>query len=225
MQLLDGWLLRASPDLPFRRSNCAIALVDEPTAPLEEVEAFFDRRGLPVIVQVRDTMHALDDALAARGYALDAATDILIVPSATLLDRTGDRGLSVTLHDAVDDASIEAYGDVMGDTQYMADRIKAYGRMTRSLGPIAFAATVSDVGVGFGIVERGWIGYYGIGTALHARRQGVGTAIMRALTERGIEHRATNAYLQVDQANEAAQAMYAGMGFTRSYGYHYRVRP
>jgi ribosomal protein S18 acetylase RimI-like enzyme len=225
MQLVDGWLLRASPDLPFRRSNCAIALADDPVAPIDEVEAFFDRRDLPVIVQVRDTMQALDEALAHRGYELDAATDILIAPTPALLQRAGNRGPNVMLHDVLDDASINAYGDVMGTTEYSADRIKAYGRMMRSLGPVAFAATVTDVGVGFGIVERGWIGYYGIGTASHARRQGVGTAIMRALTERGVEHGATHAYLQVDHANDAAQAMYAGLGFTRSYGYHYRVRP
>src|SRR5262249_42682158 len=123
------------------------------------------------------------------------------------------------------DEAIEMYGDVMGESAYLVDRIKAYGRMMRSLGPVAFAATVSNVGIGFGVVERGWIGYYGIGTASHARRQGVGTAVLRALTERGGEHGAVNAYLQVHHANAPAQAMYARLGFMRSYGYHYRVRP
>jgi ribosomal protein S18 acetylase RimI-like enzyme len=225
MQLVDGWLLRASPDLPFRRSNCAIALVEAPGAPIEEVEAFFARRKLPTIVQVRDTMAGLDADLAARGYELDAATDILVAPTATVLKRSPEPAHEVTLHDELDDASIEAYGDVMGTSEYSADRIKAYGRMMRSLGPIAFAATVGEVGVGFGIVERGWIGYYGIGTAAHARRQGVGSAIMQVLTARAVDHGATDAYLQVDRDNDVAQAMYAELGFTRAYGYHYRVRP
>jgi ribosomal protein S18 acetylase RimI-like enzyme len=224
MQLLDGWLLRAAPDLPFNRCNCAIALSDAPGGAIEDVEAFFARHHIPARVQVRDSMIALDETLTARGYPIESQTDLLVAPAAAVAANASNTP-RVTLHDELDDEAIEMYGDVMGESVYLADRIKAYGRMMRSLGPIAFAATVTDVGIGFGVVERGWIGYYGIGTASHARRQGVGTAIMCALTERGIEHGATNAYLQVDHANDAAQQMYAGMGFTRSYGYHYRVRP
>jgi ribosomal protein S18 acetylase RimI-like enzyme len=225
MQLVDGWLLRAATDLPFNRCNCAIALSDAPRGSIEEVEAFFARHRIPARVQVRDSMTALDETLTARGYFIESKTDVLVAPTSTVIDQSTRTGPAVTLHDELDDEAIEMYGDVMGESAYIADRIKAYGRMTRSLGPIAFAATVGKVGIGFGIVERGWIGYYGIGTASHARRQGVSTAIMRALTERAIEHDATNAYLQVDHANDAAQAMYAGLGFTRLYGYHYRVRP
>jgi ribosomal protein S18 acetylase RimI-like enzyme len=224
MQLLDGWLLRAAPDLPFNRCNCAIALSDAPGGAIEEVEAFFSRHRIPARVQVRDSMTALDNTLTERGYVVESQTDVLVAATAAVVARSPNNH-DVRLHEELDDEAIEMYGDVMGETAYIADRIKAYGRMTRSLGPVAFAATVSNVGIGFGIVERGWIGYYGIGTASHARRQGVGTAIMRALTERAIEHGATNAYLQVDHANEAAQQMYAGLGFTRWYGYHYRVRP
>jgi ribosomal protein S18 acetylase RimI-like enzyme len=181
-----------------------------------------------VIVQVRDTMSALDERLALRGYAIETATDLLIAPASTVRDRCGEPAWPVLLHDELDDVSIDAYGAVMGTTEYAADRITAYGRMMRSLGPVAFAATVSEhdvpIGVGFGVVERGWIGYYGIATSEHARRRGVSTAIMRALTERAIAEGATNAYLQVDAENNGAQTMYARQGFTRSYGYHYRTK-
>ena len=47
---------------------------------------------------------------------------------------------------------------------------------------------------------------------------------MRVLTECGIETGADRAYLQVDHANDGAQTLYAGLGFTRAYGYHYRTR-
>jgi ribosomal protein S18 acetylase RimI-like enzyme len=230
MQLVDGWLLRASPDLPFRRSNCAIALADAQIESIPVAEEFFARRGRPVVVQVRDEMVELDAQLSARGYALEAATDILVADAGTVVERAPRGTATITLHDELDDVSIAAYGDVMGDTPEMINRIKAYGRMMRSLGPIAFGATAlldeaePPVGVGFGVVERGWIGYYGVGTALHVRRRGIGTDIMRVLTERGIELGAERAYLQVDHANDGAHALYSGLGFTRSYGYHYRTK-
>jgi GNAT superfamily N-acetyltransferase len=232
MQLLDGWLLRASPSLPFWRSNCAIALVDEPGGSMEEVEAFFARHGQEAIVQVRDSMTELDTMLANRGYVLDASTDILVADAHDVIAKVAPPDdVELALHAAVDDGSIEAYGDVMGESEYMTDRIKAYGRMMRMLAPIVFAATAhvdgraDPVGIGFGVVERGWIGYYGIGTVEDARRRGVGTAIMRALTQKAVEHGASHAYLQVDHENAGAHAMYARIGFTPSYGYHYRRRP
>jgi ribosomal protein S18 acetylase RimI-like enzyme len=103
--------------------------------------------------------------------------------------------------------------------------------MMRALAPIVFAATAhadgraEPVGIGFAVVERGWVGYYGIGTVVDVRRRGVGTAVMRALTERAVENGASRAYLQVDRENAGAHAMYARLAFTRSYGYHYRRRP
>jgi len=230
MQLVDGWLLRASPDLPFRRCNCAIALADADIDSISVAEEFFARRHQPVVVQVRDDMVELDTQLSARGYALEAATDILVADAATVVERAEHGTAILQLHDELDDMSIAAYGDVMGDTPEMVDRIKAYGRMMRSLGPVAFGATAklddvsSPVGVGFGVVERGWIGYYGVGTAQQVRRRGIGTDIMRVLTERGIELGADRAYLQVDHANDGAQTLYAALGFTRAYGYHYRTR-
>jgi ribosomal protein S18 acetylase RimI-like enzyme len=230
MQLVDGWLLRASPDLPFRRCNCAIALPDAHIDSIAVAEEFFARRRQRIVVQVRDDMGELDGQLSARGYALETATDILVADASTVVERATRCAAIVALHDEIDEMSIAAYGDVMGDTPEMVDRIKAYGRMMRSLGPIAFGATAQldagepPVGVGFGVVERGWIGYYGVGTALSVRRRGIGTDIMRALTERGIELGVDRAYLQVDHANDGAQTLYAGLGFTRAYGYHYRTR-
>ena len=176
------------------------------------------------------TWSTLTGNSSSRGYALETATDILVADAATVVERAARGTATVLLHDELDDVSIAAYGDVMGDTPEMVDRIKAYGRMMRSLGPVAFGATAQldgaspPVGVGFGVVERGWIGYYGVGTALPVRRRGIGTDIMRVLTERGIELGVDRAYLQVDHANDAAQTLYAGLGFTRAYGYHYRTR-
>ena len=115
-----------------------------PDARIESIpvaEEFFARRERPVVVQVRDDLVELDEQLSAHGYTLEAATDILVAGAATVVERSQRSGASVVLHEELDDVSIAAYGDVMGDTPEMVDRIKAYGRMMRSLGPVAFGAT------------------------------------------------------------------------------------
>jgi len=81
------------------------------------------------------------------------------------------------------------------------------------------------VGVGFGVVERGWLGVFGMATAEAERRRGVAVAVLGALTRvaAGWGWGAERVYLQVEEGNAAARALYARAGFTPSHRYHYRV--
>jgi hypothetical protein len=80
-QLVDGWLLRCAPDLPFRRSNAALPLGSrgaDLAATVATVEDFYERRGLPACVQVSTAAPPeIDKYLASRGYRIDAPTDVL----------------------------------------------------------------------------------------------------------------------------------------------------
>lgn len=62
-------------------------------------------------------------------------------------------------------------------------------------------------------------------THLDFRRQGVGRAVLRGGAQWALDHGAANLYLQVEQANVAAQAVYSRAGFSHAYDYHYRVAP
>ncbi|WP_051265007.1 GNAT family N-acetyltransferase [Nakamurella lactea] len=77
------------------------------------------------------------------------------------------------------------------------------------------------VGVGRGVVVDGWLGVTAVTVAESARRSGIGTEVMAALLRWGRSNAAHSVYLQVDRANEAALALYAGLGFTEHHGYHY----
>jgi ribosomal protein S18 acetylase RimI-like enzyme len=57
------------------------------------------------------------------------------------------------------------------------------------------------------------------------RRAGLATAITAALAAAAQSHGATCLYLQVEEANQPARALYARAGFTDHHGYHYRVAP
>ena len=76
-----------------------------------------------------------------------------------------------------------------------------------------------------GAVDEGWIGVTAVEVAASHRRQGLGTAVMRAILDWGLAHGAVSAYLQVAEENAGALALYDRLGFARHHGYHYTVAP
>ena len=70
------------------------------------------------------------------------------------------------------------------------------------------------------------VGLYDIATDGHQQRQGFGAWLCRrlltvAISEAGVR----SAYLQVGADNEPARRIYARLGFTDAYTYHYRAAP
>jgi ribosomal protein S18 acetylase RimI-like enzyme len=171
----------------------------------------------------------LDALLAERGYEIEAPVDILVADVPRLQSRTGGHDDRVALREGVDDAWARAYGALHGDDTTPGERVAAYGRLLRHAGPPVLVATAdvdgTPAGVGFGVVERGWLGVFGMGTRPDVRRRGIATAIMRALITASSAYGAAHCYLQVEVDNDGAQALYRGLGFTPEYRYHYRTAP
>lgn len=95
---------------------------------------------------------------------------------------------------------------------------------------VRFAHAYADgtlVGIGRGTVTgRGrWLGLTLIEVLPAARRQGLAGRIVRALAQWGAEAGATHAFLQVEQSNTAAVALYQRLGFTTHHTYLTRVAP
>jgi len=242
VQVLGGWILRAWPDAPFRRTNSVLALfgadaldargLDERTSVVEE---FYRRRGLPVRFQLgaATSPSDLDARLAARGYAVEAPTllqtaDAAHVARATAC-RAAERGVVVEIADAVGDEWIAAYGSAHGTSARARERVAAYGRLLPRLGPPCVTALArasaggAIVGCGFAVLERGRVGVFGMGTEPGARRRGVARAVLHGLVSRALASGAGSAYLQVEADNAPALRLYAAAGFTTLYGYHYRT--
>jgi RimJ/RimL family protein N-acetyltransferase len=57
------------------------------------------------------------------------------------------------------------------------------------------------------------------------RGRGIGTTILTAGATWAAEQNAHRLYLQVETTNEPALRLYARAGFTRAYGYHFRIAP
>jgi N-acetylglutamate synthase len=232
-QVVGGWLLRAAPEYPFRRCNSVFpnsgtgTLSDER---LEVVAAFYRDRRLPVRYQMSPAARpsGLEQRLAGAGYDVEAPVDILVADTRDVVDHTQASAGAVSVDDTFSDEWARAYGELHGDDNVPGTRIEAYGRLMRTLGPKAVVATVdlngTPAGVGFGVVERGWMGVFGMGTRPDVRRRGVASAVLHALSRAALDAGAPRAYLQVEAGNVGARKLYERACFERAYSYHYRVK-
>jgi GNAT superfamily N-acetyltransferase len=206
---LDGWILRADrdPAHPHRRTRSVWPRDGGPLGDdrIARVEAWYAGLGLPPRFQITPASRpaGLERALAERGYALEA-------PSAVWL---GD--LQALARD--EPAVIAA----RPDERWLALTGAAAGILERVRVPCAYAR--SDVAAARGALDGEWLGIYEVATLPEARRRGAATAIIGALAAWGLARGARRAYLQVEEDNTAAHALYARLGIRRAYRYRYRV--
>jgi ribosomal protein S18 acetylase RimI-like enzyme len=227
-EVLDGWVLRRTPSVQRRRSNSALPTREgrPDAAALEAVERFYRSHGEASIVQVApaETLGALDAELDARGWRADGPTDILVAAVDDVPDsRTGD--VAVSMRPAVDLEWLDAWIAAEGRPDARETYVHVLSRIPQ---PAGFAIAYVDgrpAGVGLAACERGWSGVFCMAVDPGLRRSGVARAVLRALVEWSRARGARGLYLQVECDNAPAQALYMGMGFARSHGYHFRIAP
>jgi GNAT superfamily N-acetyltransferase len=78
---------------------------------------------------------------------------------------------------------------------------------------------------GFGVLEGGCCGVFGLSTLPRYRGKGFGTRIMQDILRWGSKNSGTHAYLQVDISNLSANKVYYKVGFQQAYPYWYRYNP
>ncbi|WP_354641737.1 GNAT family N-acetyltransferase [Kitasatospora camelliae] len=244
-----GWLLRHTAGVDRRRSNSALPEGHGPdrTGPgpdrtgldrtdpagaagaydLAPVEAFYAERGLPVTVQVSPAEQhtALDAHLAARGYRLAAPTLVCVAATADTLATPAATapGVSVRSEEHPGPAWTAAFTALDGrpDSAAVAERVIA-----RIPGPAAFLSAAVDgepAGIALFAAAEGWAGVFCLATHPRHRRRGVAGAVLREGARWARERSAEYLYLQVEEANTAARALYTRAGFRPSHRYHYRV--
>lgn len=208
-----GWLLRHTPGVGKRRNNSA--LPSDPEVSVEVAEAFYRELGIPMIVQISPAeQHTeLDAALAGRGYRFDAPTIVMTAPVAALA--APDPAVVITPE--LTPAWRAAYGN-QAVSEHVLDRIAA------TTGFASVAVDGEMVALGLFVVGDGLGGVFCMSTDPRHRRRGHAAVILRAGAAWSAGYGAELLYLQVEQDNEAARALYGKVGFTRSHGYHYRVR-
>jgi len=233
---LDGaWLVRLSPGNPARRVNSLN--IHNPAdgagvpARLAAARAHFARNGVPFHLRVTPLtpMQVIDHA-DIRNWSREGETDVWTLSLAEGPVEDASQGIRVS--DVPLDQWLEAFA-ASGGTRAEAVTPQALASLgaalSRVVGPrlclVARDGAGQVLGVAIAIVDGPLAGIYDVAVAPVARRRGLGRLLVRACLARAWELGARTAWLQVTAENAPARALYAGLGFTPLYTYHYRRPP
>lgn len=232
-EALGDWRLRAAGGFT-RRANSALPLGD-PGLPLGEalgrVRAWYEERGLPAYVQTATGAEGTQETLCAElerhGWRREVSAEVRTAALAPVGDLDADV-TAVRLTREPDAAWLARY-------QRFATPGPHVLRVLGS-GPSVWFATVPgdapDAGpdaapgaapaaIGRCVVDGRWAGFMAVEVAPERRRRGLATTVMAALARRALDEGASAAWLQVEEDNEGARALYDGLGFAAHHRYHH----
>jgi GNAT superfamily N-acetyltransferase len=225
---LGGWILRAAQNWTGR-ANSALA-VGDPDRTLEDaidaVEQWYAARGQrPMINTPMPLAAPVNAALVARGWT---ARPLTLLQTTAVPGLVGDvrRDLPpVELADTPSDAWFEMVAEHKGALPAVARQLLT------GVPDVVFASVRDEAGdllaIGRGAVtgpDR-WLGISLVQTAPAARRRGLGRHLVRAVAGWAQQRGAARAYLQVEERNTGASALYQGLGFRTHHTYLTREAP
>ncbi len=220
----DGWLLRCTGG-QSRRVNSVNPFgsgrlgIDEKIEAAEAIYRRWKRNAVFRLTPLAD--EGLDQALAVRGYVVEAPTFV------QLADATPYRAApQIRFLEHAHDDWLAAARVMRGLT---GEEAELFNLQHRAVGVEARWALFIDgnqtIAVGVVAIERQWAGLHGIYVAKNSRRKGVARALSEALIGTAYERGARQVWLQVEQGNGAAVPLYESLGFRTAYAYQHRVRP
>ncbi|MFD8106245.1 GNAT family N-acetyltransferase [Streptomyces microflavus] len=222
---LGEWRLRAAGGFT-RRANSALPLGD-PGLPLGEafgrVERWYEERGLPAYIQTATGAEGTQETLCAElerhGWRREVTAEVRIAALAPVGDLDADV-TAVRLTREPDEAWLSRYQRFSTPSPHV---LRVLGS-----GPAVWFATVAGeageeapAAIGRCVVDGRWAGFMAVEVAPEHRRRGLATSVMAALARRALDEGASAAWLQVEEDNEGARALYDGMGFAAHHRYHH----
>jgi len=227
---LGSWILRAAGNWTGR-ANSALA-VGDPDRPLDAaidaVTQWYEAHGQQPLINAPMPLAApVNAALDERGWTARPLTLVQTARIAPLLTAVPARGdlPPVELADAPADDWFAMVAEHKGTLPPIAVRILTGVR------EIVFAH-VRDAHGELIAVARGavtgpdrWLGVSLLQTAPAARRRGIAQQVVGGLAQWATQRGSTRAYLQVEERNTAAVALYGRLGFSTHHTYLTREAP
>lgn len=223
---LGEWELRAADGFT-RRANSALPLGD-PGVPLAEaltaVRGWYAARGLPAYVQTATGAEGAQEPLCAelerRGWVREVTAELWVGPLAPVADPGGEPS-GVVLSREADEAWL---------SRYRRTGVSEAALRVLHSGPSVWFATVpggpgAPAAIGRCVVDGRWAGFAAVEVDPARRRRGLATAVMAALARRALDEGASAAWLQVEDGNAGARALYDRMGFAAHHAYHHYRAP
>jgi ribosomal protein S18 acetylase RimI-like enzyme len=216
-----GWVLRATPGLDRGRSNhaltpCRPVEAEEIPKAIARVEAFAQHHGIHPGIQVSPlSLHGtLMSELDRRGWGTRWPVLVLAAPIAGLEEEG-----TVDVSDRPTPEWLASWARCEPGRNVEAHVDTVFARLA---GRAVFARLDDGAAVGIAVEDDGIVGLFCLAVDPARRRAGLGTAMVRALLARSA---ASVAYLQVEESNVPAIAMYDRLGFGEAYRYCHRIAP
>lgn len=215
-----GWLLRATPGLDRGRSNNALPPCRELEAgeigpAIDRVCEFAREQSIRPGIQVSPlSLHGrLQSALDDRRWATGWPTLVLAgSPS------VGPPTLRITATADADEDWLRAWARCEPGRDVAAHAATVF----QALRGRAWFARIDSEAVGIAAAYDGSVGMFCVAVDPSRRRSGLGTELVKGLLALSAA-RGELAYLQVEEDNRAALAMYARLGFAEAYRYCHRL--
>jgi ribosomal protein S18 acetylase RimI-like enzyme len=223
---IGGWLVALGSGAP-RRSRSAVPLRhDVPADPeiLSAIEAEYARRDLPPAFRIADApgLEPVRQALSDRGYRFEQPTLVMVGETAGL--RAVASGGTCELQASPDESWTSVY---LGPGFDPVDGTSRIELLTRSADNRFGAVRDQRVALAVGVVSfgNGWASVHGMRTAAERRGQGLAGRVLAGLAQAAEDRGLSRVFLQVEEPNAPARALYWRAGFERAWRYFYWQRP
>ena len=221
VEMLGDWALRAHDGITGR-ANSAMAVGDpgRPTAEaLVAVAQWYAGKGLPPLLQLPLT-DPRNREMADNGWRRLHVTIVQVAPIDRVVDQVADRD---DVRAVVEPEPSADWLSLMHDLESDADSHVAILTGPERVGFATLYRGSEPVGIGRVSVEGEWAGVTSVDVAPAARRQGIGSAVMRTALEWAAQQGAVASYLQVRAVNDSALRLYAALGYATHHPYNYRA--
>ena len=233
VETLSGWRLRFNHGVTHRASSVWPAEATGPLAlgaRIEAAEAFYRARDASALFQISGAAApaSLDAALEARGYERRLPTRMETADAAHVagLPAPGrEAGVQVEVSETLGAEWFELSGRRGRFTDPEVEIYRGLLGRARERPCFALARLHGEpAAVGLGVAQAGWLGLFAMRTQPHQRQRGLARAVLVALARHARARGEARLYLQVEEDNTPARALYTRAGFTLHHPYHYRRR-
>ena len=214
--VVQGWLLRFSDGYSSRANSVStLAFEGELSQAIAAVELAYRSRGLVPQFQVSPASRPLEleQELIARGYRHRTPSLLMCASTVALATTVAEAEISTTagpdfVHLTLQGSHSPADG---------SERLATLARITLSKAYLVLRASDEAIACGASVISGAWASVYVMRTAEKHRRHGHGGSILAAIAKWAHQRGATQLYLQVDETNRAARALYQRAGFRDAY--------
>lgn len=224
VQEIEGWLLPFD-ESTIRRAKSAVPLrhSDLDTAQIARIEMHYAERGLQAAFRVADVpwLANIQTELTRLGYQVIQPTLVQVgtvqqmrsicqAPPANVRATPTPHWSAVYL--------AEGFDPVDG-----AHRVQALSR-SRHVVYASVEESGQAIAAGTGAFSHGWASVHGMRTVPQHRGRGLAAQILAGLADTATARGLHRVFLQVEESNNAALALYRRAGFTTAWRYHYWSR-